>query len=188
MAQRMLDGEQYEAFLLRGDVEGASVTVDGKAYRSVVSFNRPADASGYTAGDVVGGASSAIHTFSGIGPAGGFAIAQSASLAIGASSVPAGMASFRLHLFSSSPAAVADNAVFSVASGEIGSYMGYLDFPAPIDLGEVLFSQTDYIGRQIKLADGQTSLFGELETRGAYTPASGTFYQIRLSTVEAGLA
>jgi hypothetical protein len=184
----MVGGEQYEAFLLAGDADGASITVDGKAYRSVVTFNRPANASGYTAGDVVGGASSAIHTFSGFGPSGGSVLVQSASMLISSSSVPAGMSGFRLHLFSSSPSAIADNAVFSVASGEISSYMGYVDFSTPTDIGELLFAQTDYIGRQLKLASGQTSVFGELETRGTYTPASDTTYQIRVSTLEAGLA
>jgi hypothetical protein len=188
MAQRVVNGEQYQAVLLGGDVDGASISVDGRAYRSVVSFNRPGNASGYTAGDVIGGESSAIHTFSGIAPSGGSVLAQSASLLIGASTVPAGMAGFRLHLFNASPAAVADNGPFSVASGEIDAYMGYVDFPAPIDVGDVLFAQADYIGRQLKLASGQTSLFAELETRGAYTPASGTAYQIRMSTLEVGLA
>jgi hypothetical protein len=188
MAQRVVNGEQYQAVLLGGDVDGASISVDGRAYRSVVSFNRPGNASGYTAGDVVGGATSAIHTFSGVGPSGGSVLAQSASLLIGKTAVPSGMTGFRLHLFNSSPSAVADNAVFNVASGEIDAYMGYVDFPTPIDMGDVLFAQVDYIGRQLKLASGQTSIFAELETRGAYTPASGTAYQMRMSTLEVGLA
>ena len=53
MAQRIVGGEQYEAFLLGGDIEGSSVTVDGKAYRSTVTFNRPSNTTAYTAGDVV---------------------------------------------------------------------------------------------------------------------------------------
>jgi hypothetical protein len=39
----------------------------------------------------------------------------------------------------------------------------------------------------IKLAAGSTSLFAELETRVAYTPASGTLYDLRVLTLEAGL-
>jgi hypothetical protein len=166
---------------------GGSLTVDGKAYRSVVSFLRPDDATAYTAGDVVGTSGSAIHTLSGIGPSGGFVFVQSTSLLIGNSTVPTGMGAFRLHFYSSSPAAIADNAAFSLASGETDSYMGFIDLPSPQSLGNVLYSQTDYVGRQLKLASGQTSLFAELQTRNAYTPASGTSYQLRVSVLEAGL-
>jgi hypothetical protein len=97
------------------------------------------------------------------------------------------MGAFRLHFYSSSPSGIADNAPFSLTTGEVSAYMGYADFPAPQDLGDVLYTQAEYIGRQLKLASGQTSLFTELETKGAYTPASGTVYEIRVSTLEAGL-
>jgi hypothetical protein len=183
MAQRIVDSEQYEAVLIKGGIDNGGVPVDGKAYRSVVSFARPNNASGYTAGDVVGSADSAIHTLSGIGPSGGFAFVQSISMTINASAVPAGMAAFRVHLYSSSPTAIADNAVFDLASGEASAYMGHIDLSAPQDLGSVLYTQADYPGRLIKLASGSTSLFAEIETRGAYTPGSGTVYGLRVSTI-----
>jgi hypothetical protein len=187
MAQRIVDGEQYEVFLVRDDA-GSSLTVDGKAYRSIVSFARPSDTTAYAAGDVVGtAAGSAIHTLSGVGPAGGYVVVQSASLFINTSSVPAGMGAFRLHFYSSSPSAIADNAAFTLSSGDTASYMGYADLSAPQDLGDVIYSQADYIGRQLKLASGQTSLFAQLETRGGYTPAGSTTYEIRVGTLEAGL-
>jgi len=187
MAQRIVGGEQYEAFLLRGDVEGSSVTVDGKAYRSIVSFIRPGDTTGYTAGDVIGSSDTAIHTLSGIGPSGGHVLVQNVFLSIGASSVPAGMGAFRLHFYSASPSGIADNAAFDLQSGEVASYMGYAELPTPQDFGSTLYSQAEYVGRQLKLASGQTSVLAELETRGAYTPASGTTYEIRVATLEAGL-
>lgn len=59
--------------------------------------------------------------------------------------------------------------------------------PPPQDLGNVIYTQYDYVGRQLKLASGQTNLFAQLETRAAYTPASGTVYEMRISTLEAGL-
>ena len=226
MAQRIINGEQYEALLIRGDLNGgpvpvafasgvtisgvtmsaevevindsgnplpvsdggSSLTVDGKAYRSIVSFVRPGDTTGYTAGDVVGASSgSAIHTFSGVGPSGGFVLVQNVSLFIGNTSVPAGMGAFRLHFYSASPSGIADNAAFNLQSGEVASYMGYADLSTPQDLGSTLYTQAEYVGRQLKLASGQTSLFAELETRNAYTPASGTVYEIRMNTLEAGL-
>jgi hypothetical protein len=39
----------------------------------------------------------------------------------------------------------------------------------------------------VKLASASTSLFAELETRGGYHPASGTLYDLRVLTLEAGL-
>ena len=225
MAQRIVGGEQYEALLVRGDINGGpvpvvfasgitisgvvlgaevevandsgnplpvsdaggSLTVDSKAYRSIVSFVRPGDTTGYTAGDVVGPSGSAIHTLSGVGPSGGFVLVQSVSMFINNTSVPSGMGAFRLHFYSSSPSGIADNAAFTLNSGDTNSYMGFADISTPLDLGNTLYTQTDYVGRQLKLASGQTSVFAQLETRNAYTPASGTAYEIRVSTLEAGL-
>lgn len=187
MAQRIVDGEQYESFLVRGDPGSTSLPVGGKAYRSTTTITRPSDASAYTAGDVVGNASSAIITLNDIGPANGYVFAQSVELIIGSTAVPAGMSSFRLHLYTGSPSAIADNAPFNLTSGEAASYLGYVDLPSPQDFGSVLYSQTDYVGRLIKLASGSTSLFAELETKGAYTPSSGTTHTLLVKTLEAGV-
>ncbi len=188
MAQRIVNGEQYEAVLLGGDVTGSSLTVDGKSYTSEVSLTRPGDTTAYAAGDVIGSsAGSAIITFSGAGPSGGYVLVQGARLFIGNSAVPSGMGAFRLHLYNSSPGSVADNAAFNLVSGETTAYAGYIDLPAPQDLGSMLYSQADYAGTLVKLASGETRLFAELETRNAYTPASGTVYNLRVLTLEAGL-
>ena len=172
-----------------------SMGVAGSGFRSTVSITRPSNTTAYTAGDVIGiadsgtpaNAGSAIHTLTGIGPSGGYILLQSAALLVGLASVPAGMAGFRVHLFSSSPTAALDNAAFDLASGDRAAYMGFFDLPTPADFGSTLYAQADYIGRQIKLAAGSSSLFAEIETRGAYTPASGTVYELRLSALEVGL-
>lgn len=169
--------------------------VTARGFRSTVSITRPDNTTAYTAGDVIGiadsgtpaNAGSAIHTLSGIGPSGGYILLQSAALLIANTSVPAGMAGFRIHLFSSSPTAALDNAAFDLASGDRAAYMGFFDLPTPADFGSTLYAQADYIGRQIKLAAGSSSLFAEIETRGAYTPASATVYELRLSALEVGL-
>jgi hypothetical protein len=187
MAQRIVSGEQYEAFLIGGDVEGGSITIDGKAYRSTVSITRPSDTTAYTAGDVIGTNSSAIHTLSGIGPSGGFVMVQSVALFIANTSVPAGMGAFRVHLYNSSPTAIADNAAFDLVSGDRSAYVGFVDLATPQDLGSTIYTQTDYAGRLVKLASGSTSLFAQIETRNAYTPSSGAVYELRTSTLEASL-
>ncbi len=177
-----------------GDNSG-SLTVDSKAYRTAITVTRPSNTTGYIAGDVVGAADAgtpanagnAIITLSNIGPSGGYVLIQSVRLMIGATSLPAGMGAFRLHLYMSSPTAILDNAVFDLVSGDVGKYAGYIDLPAPQDLGSILVSQADYCGTAIKLDSASTTLFAELETRGAFTPASGTLFDLRVLTLEAGL-
>jgi hypothetical protein len=167
---------------------GSSLTVDGKAYRASVTITRPSNTTAYTAGDVIGDTGgSAIITLPSIGPSGGYVLVQSVRLLIGNTSVPSGMGAFRLHLYTASPTAIADNAAFDLVSGEVANYAGYIDLPTPQDLGSTLFTQADYCGTAVKLASASTSLFAELETRGAYTPASATVYNLRVMTLEAGL-
>ena len=167
---------------------GSSLTVDGKAYRTTTTITRPSNTTAYTAGDVVGDTGgSAIISLTAAGPTAGFVIIQSVSLVFSDSSVPSGMGAFRVHLFSTSPTAIADNAAFDLTSGDRATYMGYVDFPAPQDLGSTIYTQTDYPGRLIKLAAASTTLFVELETRGAYTPVSASTVSIRMNLLEAGL-
>ena len=166
----------------------SSFTVDGKAYRTTVTITRPSNTTAYTAGDVVGDTGgSAILTFTNAGPSGGFVIVQSVSLVFSDSSVPSGMGAFRLHLYSAIPTAIADNAVFDLVSGERSTYMGYIDLSTPLDFGSSLYTQVDYPGRLIELAAASTTLYAELETRGAYTPVSASTIAVRLNLLEAGL-
>lgn len=226
MTQRIFNGEQYDAVIIRGDLNGGpvpvafasgvtisgvtlgaeveitndtgnpvpvsdgsgSLTVDGRAYRVTSTITRPSNTTAYTAGDVIGDTSgSAIVTMSGAGPAGGFVILQSVSIVFSDSAVIAGMGAFRLHLYNSSPTAIADNAAFDLVSGERAGYMGYVDLPSPQDFGSSLYTQVDYPGRAIKLASGSTVLYAEIETRSAYTPASASSVILRINTLEAGL-
>jgi hypothetical protein len=167
---------------------GSSLTVDGKAYRTTTTITRPSNATAYTAGDVVGDTSgSAILTFTSAGPSGGFLFLQSASLVFSDSVVPSGMSAFRLHLYDATPTATADNAAFDLLSGERANYMGYVDFSTPQDFGSSLYTQVDYPGRLLKLATASTTLYAELETRGAYTPVSASTVQVRMNLLEAGL-
>ena len=166
----------------------SSLTVDGKAYRSTVTITRPSNTTAYTVGDVVGDTGgSAIISLTAAGPTAGFVLVQSISLVFSDSTVPSGMGAFRIHMYSASPTAIADNAVFDLVSGERANYMGYIDLPAPQDLGSSLYTQVDYPGRLIKLAAASTTLFVELETRGAYTPVSASTVSIRMNLLEAGL-
>jgi hypothetical protein len=157
-------------------------------FRTTVTITRPSNATAYTAGDVVGDTGgSAILTFSNMGPNSGYALIQSAALIFSDSAVPSGMGSFRVHLYSASPTAIADNAVYDLVSADRSAYMGYFDLPAPVDFGSTLYTQTDYIGRMIKMATNSTTVYAQIETKGAYTPVSASTVELRISTLEAGL-
>ena len=167
---------------------GSTLTVDGKAYRSTATITRPSNTTAYTAGDVVGDTGgSAIISLTSAGPTAGFVLVQSVSLVFSDSVVPSGMGAFRIHMYSASPTAIADNAVFDLVSGDRATYMGYIDLPAPLDFGSSLYTQTDYPGRLIQLAAASTTLFVEIETRGAYTPVSASTVSVRMNLLEAGL-
>ncbi len=167
---------------------GSSLTVDGKAYRSTIAFNRPSNTTAYTAGDVIGAtAGSAIHTLTTVGPSGGYILIQSIAMATHDTSVPAGMASFRIHFYNASPTAIADNAAFDLLTADHGKYLGYVDLPTPQDFGSSIYTQADYPGRLVKLAASSTSLFIEIETKGAFTPVSAVTFDLAILTLEAGL-
>jgi hypothetical protein len=171
---------------------GSSITVDGKAYRSSVSFTRPSNTTSYTAGDVLGSASSALFSVV-VGPAlgenisGGLILIQSVELIFSDSSVPSGMGAFRVHFYTSAPTVTADNAPFDLTSSERALYVGYVDLPAPQDFGSTLYTQVDYPGRLIQLETESNSLIVEIETRGAYTPVSASTVELRVATLEAGI-
>lgn len=160
---------------------------DFGSFRSVVQFTRPANQTQYTANDVIGTGTSAIHEFKNIAKAGGFVQLQSIRLQIHVASIPSGMANFRLHLFRSSPTAIADNAAFDLAAADRDPYMGFIDLPAPQDFGSTLFTQVDYTGFLGQLAGNSTSIFAELQTLSTFTPgANSEVYELRMNGVDMG--
>jgi hypothetical protein len=148
-----------------------------------VTFTRPNNQTPYTAGDVVG-ASPAAMTFAGVGANGETVMITGAQLEIDVGSVPSGMTTFRLHLYSvTPPSALVDNAAFDLASGDRASYRGFIDFPTIADLGSTLYCEVNNLTKQIKL--GTSSLFGYLATIGAFTPgAVSEVYKVTLHTLE----
>jgi hypothetical protein len=140
-------------------------------FRAEATVTRPANVTPYTALDVVGGRFELPNA----GPAGGFIRVLSAALRIDIAAVPAGMTTFRLHLYNAAPASnLADNAPFDIPAGDRAAYLGFVDLPAAVDLGATLQSQVDNIHKILKLASGQTSLWGYLVTTGAFTPAANS--------------
>lgn len=146
---------------------------------SSVNTTRPSDTTAYTAGDVYGG----LQTFSSIGMSNSSVVVTSVSLRLNVTSVPSGMAGFRLHLYSATPSSLADNAVWSLTTGDRSIYEGYVDLAVPTAIGSsILYSQNDYINKQVKLTT--SALYGYLVTLGAYTPASATTSTIEIHGVQ----
>lgn len=174
--------------------ETTPLAVKSGGYKASVAITRPSNTTLYGAGDVIGvadsgtpaNAGSAILEFANIGPAGGHIIITCVDLRIDLNAVTSGMTSFRLHLYDAAPDAILDNAAWDLSSaGDRGKYLGYIDIGTPADLGSTLFVAAKGLAEQFKLAAASTSLFGVLETRGSYTPASGTVYTPRIRAVAA---
>ena len=156
-------------------------TASGGGYRAAPTVTRPANATPYSAGDVVGGATE----FTNMGAAGGHILVTGTDLMVHVAALPSGMGSFRLHLYDAAPpSAIADNAAWDLPAGDRDSYLGYVDMGTPVDVGGTLYVQQENLNRQFKLGAAQTSLWGYLVTAGAFTPAGNSeVYKPRLRAV-----
>jgi hypothetical protein len=138
------------------------VAVAYPAYSASASFT-PAAAS-HTAGDAVGVAAE-------------FALAApSASLLriVSASMIVAGgtneTSTWRVYLFSvTPPSALADDAAFTLASGDRASFLGYFDFAQLVDVGDTLYIEATP-NKVIRLTG--TSVFAYLVNLTTVTPAA----------------
>ena len=146
------------------------------------SQTRPNDTTAYTALDVVGQNPAANLTFANVLPdAGGTFVILGARLRIDAAAIPAGMTTFRLHLYSEAPTAIADNAAYNLPAADRAKYLGYVTIGNILDIGDTLYLQSDNINVTGKLAAASTSLFGILQTVGAYTPTASVVKTITLN-------
>jgi hypothetical protein len=122
-------------------------------------------ATSHTNGDVVGGAAE----FKNVGAVGAFLRIVSASLRIDNTSIET--TAWRLHLFDvTPPSAVADDGAFLLAAGDRASYLGYIDLPQVIDLGDTNHIEVLNIQKVIRLRG--TSLFGYLVNGTTLTPGA----------------
>lgn len=146
----------------------------------ITTITRPANTTAYTANDVLGGA---ITIATGLTSGQNGAIIY-AYLLPQITAVPSGMTSFRLYLYDVTPAsAIADNSAFTWTSTDWGAFLGYIDFPTPVDLGSGLLSQVAVPNQPIKL-NGSANIFGYLVTNGGFTPANNSeVYTLRIGFV-----
>lgn len=146
------------------------VKLTGSSVAVSATQTRPNNTTAYTALDVVGQDPAANMEFAtGLDLGAGFVI-YGARLRIDAAAIPAGMTSFRLHLYNAAPTAIADNAAFNLIAADRAKYLGYVVIPEPVDNGDTLWGQSDHVNFTGKLA--ATSIYGVLQTVGAYTPTA----------------
>ena len=156
----------------------ADQTAVGRGIIASASFTPAAAA--YSAGDIQSVAQAFAFTFAdGTAiPAGSLIRILTSVLKIDVTSVPSGMTSFNLQLYSATPpSAQADNDAWTLASADLSVYSGALGLGAPVDLGASLYVRQQYLDTDIKLTTA--SLFGQLVTVGAYT-AAATAIQVSL--------
>lgn len=148
------------------------------------SQTRPNNTDAYTASDVVGESPAANLEFSDwAGVATGHVLILGARLRIDGNAVISGMGSYRLHLYNAAPTAIADNAAYNLPAADRSKYLGYITLPTPVDLGDTIWSQVDNVNMKVRLASGSKTIYGILETVGAYTPAAVTVHTVILEGI-----
>lgn len=161
------------------------VTTPGGGIAAAPAMTRPADTTAYASGDLVANSTTAGSVvplvFNGVGRVQGGGVRIIAAR-IAKSGTGVTNAAFRLHLFSSAPSlGGGDNA--ALAMGPLASYLGALDITVDRALTDGSFGRgVPLVGviMVAKLGAAETRLWGLLEARGAYTPASGEAFTVTL--------
>lgn len=180
MAQRIVNSEQYESFLIKGGDDGGVLAIRNNGGESSVIFYRPNDTTAYSANDAIAANGASHVVFSGLLNEGADIYITNASLLFESASVPAGMGSFRLHLYNQTPSGTVDNAAFTMASGDATKYKGYIEIVSPATVGgNYIYRRNETVNVQVALASGESSLYGVLQTLNGWTPAANS--QIKLS-------
>lgn len=148
--------------------------VNGASFSQSASFTRPDNTTAYDALDVVSTAAGTPLSFV-IAPAGGAkVIITSFALEIDVSAIPAGMGAFRLHLYSELPSSIADGAAFNLPIADRLQYLGFIETPTPLDLGDTLWSETEAMFFPVRkeVALVSTTIYARLQTVAGYTPTA----------------
>jgi hypothetical protein len=155
-------------------------------YTFTATTTRPNDTAPYAIGDVIGQSPAANLVFTAAGaPPGANLLITLAEIQTIQASIPSGLGAKRLHLFSRPPTAIADNAAFDVVAADRPFHLGFIDMPAPVQLGSVHLSQTiNPFAMQIVLDPDQNRFWAALQTLGAYTPSALIVRNLSITTIE----
>lgn len=166
-------------------------TVKGNINVSPVTVTRPANSDPYIARDVVSDGS--VITFANaVNKAGNSGYIVKVRLITNQST---NTARFRLHLYTTAPSPIADNAPFTLLAANAALRIGYIDLPAcqtegfASDAANTLWTMGGLNNASIQTPQGalsfkttaSTSVFGILETLDAFTPTSGQTFFVELT-------
>jgi hypothetical protein len=151
-----------------------------------VELTRPADTNAYVVNDVVSDSTSApnVLTFANIARTeGGSGYIIKARML---TDQKTNVAAFRLHLYHTAPTAQNDNAAFALLFANKASRIGIIDFD-PMGTEDATTSdsaQTLWTSGHLHfvLPAGSKTIYGQFETKTAFTPASGQKFYIELAT------
>lgn len=137
------------------------------------------DATPYAVGDVVSTLAGEVMEFASLGTANQMIAVLGTRMRVDLdAAVTAGITGYRLHLYNAAPTAIADNAAFNIPAADRAKYVGNVNISTPSRFDDTWWVQDDSINATFKLAG--TSLFGILETLGAYTPTANAVKTIFL--------
>lgn len=134
----------------------------------------------YSAADIMDVAKEFAFTYSNGAaiPSGSLIRILSTVMKIDVTALQASEAAYTLQCYGvTPPSAQADNAAWTLASGDLTAYKGSISLGTPVDLGAALYIKSAGIDLDIKLTG--TSLFAELQTVAGFT-ATAVARQISL--------
>ena len=172
---------------------GPSITATGKSRTSKATFTRPSDTTAYAAGDVVCNSTSApvIMTF-----ANAVSSAHASSILQQALLIDSGNETTKLDcelwLFDTTVVMDNDNAAFTPTDAEMLTLVAVIPFSSSAwkqgtaGTGGNCANDQQNLGIPINVADGtqNTSLYGILVARNAYTPISAEVFTFKLKFLD----
>jgi hypothetical protein len=171
-------------FVIAMLVMAATPTVRFPTSATTDTMTRPADATAYAAGDVMGESPVAsYYTFTPVAASSlGTMTVTQASLQVDTGVVTT-IGQTRLHLFKAAPTAQLDNAAFSVPAADRANYLGYVTMETPIVCGDTAIS-TASLDFKAYVDEGARTLYGVLQAVTGFTPATGTSQKVTIHTQE----
>lgn len=160
--------------------------VGGSTVRITATFARPADTTAYASGDLVANSTTAgsvsALTFTNIGRiAGAGGMIRRARVKKSGGNIT--NASFRLHLYSATPATIAngDNGVWLTDGA--ANYLGSVDVTCDKAFSDgAAGNGVPAVGSEINFTS--QTIYGLIEARGAYTPANAETFDVSLEVIQ----
>lgn len=151
---------------------------------ATASVTRPADTTAYASGDLVANSTTAgsVEPLTFAATSGSGVPGQVRRVRLSKSGTSTTNASFRLHLYNAEPTpANGDNGAWSTDAA--GNYLGSVDVTVDKAFtdGAAGFATAEL---NFRAAAGATTLYGLIEARGAYTPASAEVFTAALEVAQ----